>query len=242
MCFRFQQNGRGDNMSKEELQVIADFLGIKLGIEELPKAFQPASNIALTDHALVVTNEAPRRAEMQRFSIIPYGSKDPKKVSPNLYGNATREKVASSPVWKGLFQRRRCLIPVSGFYDWVTKEDGKTKVPYLGYVRGESMFCLAGIWERWIDPTDSSEVRSFAIITSPPNELWSKVHNRMPVILNESSYEQWLDPSENLDLDILHKLLNVFPAERMAIREFSRAVNSSKNKDEATLVPVGEPR
>lgn len=227
-------------MSKEELEVIAEYLGITLGIEELPAAFKPASNIALTDPALVVTNEVPRKAEMQRFSIIPFNNtRDPKKIAPNLMGNATKEKVAVSPMWKGSFERRRCLIPVSGFYDWVTLEDGKTKVPYMAYVPGQAMFCLAGIWDRWISPA-GEEVRSFAIITGPPNELWAKVHNRMPVIMPQDHFEEWLSPAEKPDLKALHALLAVYPAENMAYREFSRAVNSSRNKDEATLEPVGE--
>lgn len=239
MCFRFQQNGRGDYMSKEELEVIAEYLGITLGIEELPAAFKPASNIALTDPALVVTNEVPRKAEMLRFSIIPFNNtRDPKKIAPNLMGNATKEKVAVSPMWKGSFERRRCLIPVSGFYDWVTLEDGKTKVPYMAYVPGQAMFCLTGIWDRWISPA-GEEVRSFAIITGPPNELWAKVHNRMPVIMPEDHFEEWLSP-ENPDLKALHDLLAVYPSESMAFREFSRAVNSSRNKDESTLEPIGE--
>jgi putative SOS response-associated peptidase YedK len=82
-------------------------------------------------------------------------------------------------------------------------------------------------------------LRSFAIITSPPNELWSKIHNRMPVILPNESQEAWLAP--DTASAAAHALLEIFPAEKMAYKEFSRAVNSSKNKDEATLVAVGEP-
>jgi putative SOS response-associated peptidase YedK len=243
MCYRFQQNGQQAGVvgvvDAEQLKVIEDVVGRYFGIEELPHDFKIQSNIALTDLALVITNEAPRQAEMQRFSMVPYGAKEFKKFPPR-YGNARGETVDTLPAFRVQLKSKRCLVPVSGFYDWVTLEDGKTKVPYMAYLPGEAMFSLAGIWDRWLDPSTNEEKRSFAIITLDPNDLWAKVHDRMPVIMPVETHEAWLAPGEQ-DPKALKELLQIFPAEKMAYKEFSRAVGNTRNKDEATLLPVGEP-
>jgi putative SOS response-associated peptidase YedK len=241
VCYRFQQNGLqagAEYLGDEQMAVIEDIVGRLFGVEELPSAFKPASNIALTDPAMVVTNETPRRAEMQRFSMVPYGAKEFKKFPPR-YGNARGETVDTLPAFRLQFKRNRCLVPVSGFYDWITQEDG-VKIPYLAYVPGKAMFSLAGIWDRWVDPATQEEKRSFAIITLDPNELWAKVHDRMPVIMPPETHEAWLAPGEQ-DPKKLKQLLQIYPAEKMAYKEFSRAVGNTRNKDEATLLPVGEP-
>ena len=102
------------------------------------------------------------------------------------------------------------------------------------------MFGLAGIWDAWKDPATGEILRCFAIITTEPNQLAAQIHNRMPAILEPGNYEQWLDPGEPDPKELL-ALLKPYPAEKMVRREFAKVVNNSKNKDEATLVPIGNP-
>ncbi len=236
MCFRFQQAWPTEEDDAQ--RDIETLMGMLYGIEEIPAEYKRASNIALTDPALVITNEIPRRAEMQRFSIIPYYASSPKQVAPGPNANATMEKVATSPTWKQKFEQRRCLIPVSGFYDWLHLSKDN-KVPYKAYVPGEPMFSLAGIWDTWTNRATGEVVRGFAIITSPPNELWGKIHDRMPVILKPEAYENWLSPATSPK--DAYSLLEIFPAEKMAYREFSKAMSRNTNKNEEEMVSVGVP-
>lgn len=226
-------------MGDAERLYIEEWIGKTLGIEEMPPAFVNASNIAFTDPALVISNEVPRKADLYKFGIIPFGTKDPKKVG-GKYGNARGETIEKTYPFSESFLRRRCLVPVSGFYDWVEDPESKNKIPYCGYVLEQPFFCFAGIYDRWIDPATQQETKSFSIVTRDPNELWKRVHNRMPVILEPEDYELWIDPAEKSAKD-LKSVLNIFPAERMAFREFSTKVNNTKNKNEAELVPVGNP-
>lgn len=238
MCYRFQQNWPSQ-LSPEERIFLEEWIGKTLGIEEIPPSFTNASNIAFTDPALVVSNEVPRQAEMYKFGLIPYGTPDPKKVT-GRYGNARGETAEKTYPFKESILRRRCLIPVSGFYDWVEDPNTKDKTPFCAYVPDQPIFCFAGIYDRWINPNTKEVIKSFSIITLAPNKLWEPIHNRMPVILEKEHYELWIDPADKTAKD-LKNVLKIFPAERMAIREFSNKVNNSKNKNEAELIPVGEP-
>jgi putative SOS response-associated peptidase YedK len=86
-------------------------------------------------------------------------------------------------------QRRRCLVPVNSFYEW--KKTGTGKQPYaIGLAEG-SLMALAGLWENWHSPA-GEWIRSFAVITTEPNELCAKLHNRMPVVLKPESWPAWL--------------------------------------------------
>jgi putative SOS response-associated peptidase YedK len=102
-----------------------------------------------------------------------------------------------------LGERRRCLVPADGFYEWKTL-DAKTKQPYAFTLRSGDPFAFGGIWDAWKEP-DGGWLQSFAIITTDPNELTTTVHNRMPVILKPSEYDRWLtrDDAEHPPVDLL---------------------------------------
>lgn len=239
MCYRFQQTWP-TLFDEQDKQGFEELIGRLFGIEETPP-FISASNIAPTDKAVVIPNRIPRKPEYDRFFLIPSFAKDRKYYDLTL-GNARDDKIAQSKIYGASFRQRRCIVPVSGYYEFKKTGDKKTdpKVPYVFYVKGQPMFGIAGIWDIWKDPSNGELLECFAIITTEPNELAAQIHNRMPVILEPQNYEQWLDPSEP-DLGELQKLLKPYPVEKMARREFAKAVNNSKNKDEATLISIGNP-
>ena len=88
------------------------------------------------------------------------------------------------------FRQRRCLVPTDGFYEW--KKLGSTKQPYLLTMADGSLFAPAGLWEGWRDPASGEIVRTFTIITTEPNELAARSHNRMPAIISPTDYGMWL--------------------------------------------------
>jgi putative SOS response-associated peptidase YedK len=81
---------------------------------------------------------------------------------------------------------------------------------------------LAGLWERWTDPQDGATLRSFTVITGPPNELVAAIHNRMPVILPPQAWPIWLG-EERTEADALQALLRPYPAEAMRAYPSRRA-------------------
>jgi putative SOS response-associated peptidase YedK len=138
-----------------------------------------------------------------RWGMVPYFAKSLADFKGFSTINAKAETLTSKPMWCGPFQRRRCLVPADGFYEWKTL-DAKTEQPYAFTLRSGEPFAFGGIWDAWKEP-DDSWLQSFAIITTDPNELTTTVHNRMPVILKPSDYDRWLarDDPERPPEDLL---------------------------------------
>ena len=99
---------------------------------------------------------------------------------------------ADLPTFRDGYRKRRCIVPVDGFFEWKATKGQKAKQPYAIAMRDGTPFGLAGIWENWKDPTSDEWVRTFAIITTDSNELVAAIHDRMPVILASADYARWL--------------------------------------------------
>jgi hypothetical protein len=114
-------------------------------------------------------------------------------VAPNGYAiNATAERVASAPMFKNAYAKRRCLVPVNGFFEWKAVKGQKVKQPYAIAMTDDSPFALAGIWKNWKHPLSGEWLRTFCIITTTANDLAGRIHDRMPVIIPPESYDRWL--------------------------------------------------
>lgn len=112
--------------------------------------------------------------------------------------NARGESMFSKPTFRAAAKERRCLVPVSGFYEWQKVEGEKYKQPYWIGREDREPFCFGGPWESWRDPaaaTDTPALDTFAIVTTSPNALMAPLHDRMPVIVAEADWEAWLDPA-----------------------------------------------
>ena len=140
--------------------------------------------------------------------------------------NARAETIAEKPSFKDAFKRRRCLIPVNGFFEW--KRDGKYKQPYYFNINNNSLFAFAGIWERWEQNTEVLE--SYAIITTEANAVMQSIHHRMPVILHPEDHTKWLS-------DGPHDLLIPYQDE-LSCYPINERVNSPANNDKELLEPV----
>ncbi|REJ71686.1 MAG: SOS response-associated peptidase [Planctomycetota bacterium] len=198
----------------------------------------PRFNIAPTQSVAVVrAGEAGRELSQVRWGLIPSWAKD-EKIGSRLI-NARGETVAEKPSFRSAFKRRRCLVPADGFYEW-KKLDDRSKQPYFIGMAGDEPFAFAGLWEHWTDP-GGKEVESCTIITTEANELLAELHDRMPVILHEQDYDQWLDPQE-AEKDRLLGLL--VPYESSALRAYpvSRLVNSPRNDVAECVKPIDEGR
>jgi len=199
----------------------------------IPVEMTPRYNIAPTQPVAVVPNDGKNQLDFYTWGLIPSWAKDPLIGSRMI--NARAETLAEKPAFRAAFRRRRCLILADGFYEW-QQAKGTSKIPmYIRLVSGEP-FAFAGLWEIW-NSSDGSTILSCAIITTQPNELMEKIHNRMPVILPPDAYPIWLDPDEQ-NPSRLSSLLHPYPADEMQAYAVSRFVNSPSNDSPQCILPA----
>src|SRR5262245_5967973 len=122
---------------------------------------------------------------MLRWGLIPYWAKD-RKIAWKCV-NARGETVKTAPSFRSAYKSRRCLVPADAFYEW--KASGRTKQPYAIAMRHRQPFALAGLWENWKDPESGDWLRTYTILTTKPNELVARLHDRMPAILTTAEYD-----------------------------------------------------
>jgi putative SOS response-associated peptidase YedK len=165
------------------------------------------------------------KADFMQWGLIPYWSKD--ESIANKLINARAETISTKPSFKRSFQKRRCVIPASGFYEWHTK----TKQPF--YIKPNTgLLSFAGIWDEW-RAHSGHIVKSCAIIITVPNDVLQNIHNRMPVILSDEDVKTWFDP--NAQLGSLNNLLKPYGKEELNCSEVSKRVNSPSNNDPSLI-------
>ncbi len=200
----------------------------------VPQQMPPSYNIAPTQPIPVVPNDGRNAVDFFVWGLIPSWAKDPS--FGNRLINARSETLGQKPSFRTAYKRRRCLILADGFYEWVKQPGSKSKIPHYITLKDGKPFAFAGLWERWFSP-DGSEIKSATIITTQPNVLVAKLHNRMPVILSPEDYARWIDPAERAPA-ALQALLAPFPAEKMAHYPVSTLVNNPRNDLPECTVPL----
>jgi putative SOS response-associated peptidase YedK len=192
-------------------------------------------NVAPTESVPVIrrNREGVPEAVAMRWWLTPHWSKEV-STKYSMF-NAKAETLVKSRAFREPFQRRRCLVPVAGFYEWV--KDGGKKLPYYIRPSGDDGLMLAGIWDRWRGPEQT--VESFAVVTTAVNENLAFVHNRQPVLLDAEAARRWLDPDVALE-DLQALLGSTLPCELMAI-PVSTYVSNSRNAGPRCIEPIGKP-
>jgi putative SOS response-associated peptidase YedK len=190
------------------LRTPADILKHHFGLPPLP-GFEPRYNIAPTQPVLAIRtrDDRPAWAEL-RWGLVPFWADDP-SIGARMI-NARAETLAQRRAYREPFERRRCLVPADGFYEWMRREDG-TKQAYHIAFRDDEVFAFAGLWDRWRDNDSGVTIESCSIITTEPNELVRPIHDRMPAILDRDGGEEWL--REDAVPEALTVLLQPIPSE-----------------------------
>jgi putative SOS response-associated peptidase YedK len=206
----------------------------QLPTSELAEIFEAADlaaddgghyNVAPTDEAAVVVQRDDQRAVVRyRWGLIPHWADSPKIASRTI--NARAETVGSMPAFRDSLRRRRCLVPVDGFYEW--RRDGAQRQPYRIERADGRPLVLAGLWAGWRDPEADEVRRTFTIITTRANRAIEPLHDRMPVALPEAAWAAWLD-TRATDLGELHGLLAAAADEDLSIYPVVPLVNSVRN-------------
>ena len=180
--------------------------------------YVPRFNIAPSQQAPVIvsTGSGPDAKPMQ-WGLVPWWAKD--QAIGNRMINARAETLTEKGAFKNLVDRRRCLVPADGFYEW--RQEGKRKVPMWFHLKSKEPFAFAGLWDLWCKP-DGNNLETFTVITTEPNELMRPIHNRMPVILRREDEEQWLDVSR-ARFEKARFVLKPYSAELMNAHDVSNA-------------------
>ena len=172
--------------------------------------------------------------DMLRWGLIPPWSKDASIASKLI--NARGETVAEKPSFRSAYESRRCLVPVDGFYEWRT-EGGKKQPFRIGFREGKP-FAFAGLWESWTVPEGLKDtgdtVETFTIVTTNANPKLVPIHHRMPVIVDPTDYELWLEGGS----DEANAVIKPFSQDDMAFYRVSTRVNNVRNAAEACVEPL----
>jgi putative SOS response-associated peptidase YedK len=200
------------------------------GLTGPARNLQAHYNIAPTDTVDVVkfANGGTTELVPMRRGLIPHWWKKPVKQLPATF-NARAESVATKPMFRDAFKRHRCIIPASGYYEWIKRPDGKQ--PY--YISGADggVLSIAGLWDRWENPDTSETTMSCTIIVTGANALTRPIHDRMPVLLDKGDSGPWLSGTAGTEL------LRPAAEDRVRMWPVSRRVNKTgSGDDDPTLI------
>lgn len=219
MCGRF--------VSASPPSEIADYFGVDItGELEVDENY----NVAPTDDVAVVYEDGgTRRLDAFRWGLVPSFAKDLKIGSRMI--NARSETLASNNSFKSSFAKRRCIVPATGFYEWKVVPGSKTKQPYFIHRPDGEPYAFGGLWAQWSGTDTSGEqvrLRSTTIITGAPNDRMAELHDRMPLILPRSAWDEWLDQAVT-DLDRIGRFLVPAPIEVIEFHPVSTEVNNVRH-------------
>lgn len=235
MCGRF--------VSSSSPEVISQFFGASFDTEELPANH----NVAPTNdvYAVVADQSGARHVRSFRWGLVPSWAKDVKIGSKMI--NARAETLGEKPAFKGLFKKHRLIVPMDGFYEWQASQEGlltargtPAKTPMFIHRVDGSPLAVAGLWATWKEPgsgPDDPWLHSCAVITTAANATMAPVHDRMPVLLAEADWAEWLDNSFQ-DTAALQRLLAPAADDVLVMHAVSPAVNNVRNKGEELVAPV----
>jgi putative SOS response-associated peptidase YedK len=199
----------------------------------VPLQFIPVYNLCPTQNSPVLRLvDGELQFEQMRWQLVP--NWEPVFNTKLSTINAKSETVFDSPLFGDLVCRQRCIIPISGFYEW--KTEGQRKRPFKIHLQNNAIMSLAGIWDTW-RPGTALERHSFSIVTTAANPFMREIHDRMPVILAQAVIEDWLNP-EIHERKELQELMKPCPDDWLSKAEVSQLVNSPKNNSLEVLEPA----
>ena len=217
MCGRFSHR-----LSWQEIHALYQ-------LTSAPSNLEPRYNVCPTDTiGAVVERDGLRELVPMRWGLVPYWWKDKANKAPATF-NARAETVQEKPFFRAAFRRSRCLIPISGYFEWKTTPDGKQPY-YFSRVDGAPI-TVAGLWDEWKDIETGEPLKSCTMIITAANKFTSDTHDRMPVILEAGAFAPWLSIGAGLEL--------LQPAANDVLQKWpvSKRVNSSRAPgDDSTLI------
>jgi putative SOS response-associated peptidase YedK len=236
MCGRVIQKSRPDRLSLS----IVDDLGSGSAGDTRWANVPPRFNGAPSQDLWVIRRnpaDGERALDLLRWGLIPHFCAERPKPPPI---NAAVETLPTKtfppetrPFFADAYRRRRCILPIDGFFEWKAVKGEKVKQPFAIAMKDGSPFGLGALWENWRDPKTGEWLRTFCVVTTRANSLVRPIHSRMPLILQPADYGRWLS-----DEDDPRDLLKPFASEPLTLWPVSTRVNSVKNDDSALIEPA----
>lgn len=235
MCGRFVVAGDGPDL--------VGVLRVDLVADDLPA---PSYNIAPTATVAIVLDSAKaeppvRRLEPARWGLVPAWAKDP-KIGVRAF-NARSEELEDKPMFRTALQKRRAVVPASGYYEWEAASG--QKVPHYIHPADGSPLLMAGLYEWWKDPSKTQDdddrwLLSFTILTRDAVGGLGSIHDRMPLFVDADHADAWLDPTTDNVRDVLDAAVDAAPAVAATLADHvvSTAVGNVRNNGPELIEPV----
>ena len=236
MCGRYALNISGDDLAIEFAAGIKD------------AAFTPSNwNISPTTTIPFISESkngsTTRAINLASWGLIPSWAKDSSRQANAI--NARVETVSEKPTFREAFKSRRCLVPVSGYYEWATELGRyRPKQPFFISNKENKTLAIAGIYEEWINPESNQPLTTAAIITRSAVGVVAPIHNRMPVILPRQLWDTWLNPDQlsKSEVEDYLKLIDLpKPDEQLRFWPVTDEVNNARNSGPALAHPIALP-
>ncbi|HKU37110.1 MAG TPA: SOS response-associated peptidase [Polyangiales bacterium] len=222
MCGRFV-------VTVPDLTELADEFGVQ---DNRAGLWLPHYNLAPTQLAPVITNEPQRALAQMRFGLQPFWAKSNANNASMI--NARVETIATKPAYKKALVQRRCVIPVSGYYEW--QKVGTKKQPVYIHAKNGKLIPLSGVWERWTT-RDGGVIESFAIVTRAAEGFMRDIHDRMPLEVPRDQLDLWLDPKEHSAEELTPILDAASGTDHLVFHPVATLVNSVGNDGPELIQP-----
>lgn len=195
---------------------------------DLPQV--PNYNVCPTNQVHTITSsEGTRHLRAMRWGFLPHWYKTT-NGGPLLI-NARSETIAEKPAFKAACRERRCLIPATGFYEW-TKDADENRLPWYIYEPSDAPIVFAGIFQTW--DKGETPLTTCAIVTTAANTSMSKIHHRMPVILQKEDWPLWLGESGKGAAT----LMKAAPENALTFHRVDPKVNSNRAEGPDLIKPL----
>ncbi len=225
MCGRFALSS--------QVKVIAKHFGVPesgVRVEEGTPRYNIAPSVPIVAVRLDPAGE--RELVKLKWGLLPHWSVEPKTSYSNT--NARAETVDTKPAFRAAFKRRRCLVPAEGWFEWEAIPDQKYKQPWFYRSQNGDPLAMAGVWEHW--QQGEVVIESCSLIVCEANEVARPVHDRMPVILGEADWKDWLDP--DVPPEVAKNMLRPCPEDWIRTYRVGRAVRVARNDGADLIAPL----
>jgi putative SOS response-associated peptidase YedK len=197
----------------------------------------PDYNVTPTSEVFVVLEQdGTRRVDVACWGLIPSWSKDASRASRMI--NARSETVAAKPAYRSAFRKRRCLVPADGYYEWQARAHS-SKQPFFIHDEQSKPLAFAGLYEDWDGPDGA--VRSCTICTMDARGPLAPIHDRMPVVVSQGQWDEWLNPGTQDPDQLLQRLVDQADASTLVAYPVSTQVNKPANNGPQLLEAVPGP-
>ncbi len=209
-------------------------LSERFQLRNIPFDWFPTFNAAPSQHLPVILENADgdRYARLMQWGLLPRWRQEGKPPIAPI--NARGETLLEKQMFRGLVPRRRCIVPISGFYEW--QDVGGKKQPFYITAKDGQAWGLAGLYDEQ-EGSNGEAVASFTVVTTAANPLLKPLHERMPVILRREDEAEWIDP-EVTDPMQVERLLLPYPEQRMELWPVSPAVGNVRNNTPDLIRPL----